>query len=108
MGPHASRNVLTWLFYHLSDVLLRMPGNGDPESGERLQVGGGHSWLGLVEAEYGSRVLICQPLDPGSGCGRRQLLVLGTQQVMHCKGGFLTFLWCAIGNVCCCPVWSYS
>lgn len=39
-----------------------MPGNGDPESGERLQVGGGHSWLGLVEAEHGSLVLICQLL----------------------------------------------
>lgn len=31
--------------YHLPDVLLRMPGDRGPESGEKLQVGGdGSGW----------------------------------------------------------------
>lgn len=55
MGPHVSRNLLTQL-YHLPDMLLRMPGDEDPEGGEKLQVGGDSPWLGLVEPEHGSRV----------------------------------------------------
>ena len=39
LGPHASRSFLTQLYY-LLDMLLRMPGEGDPENGEKLQVGG--------------------------------------------------------------------
>lgn len=100
MAPHASRRFLTQL-YLLLDVLLRMPGEGDPENGEKLQVGGdtpGWGWWNLSMAP-GSLVgplfvsLLVQEVTVKEGS-----LGFGTQQVMPCEGGFLTFLRCGIGN----------
>lgn len=98
MGPRASKSLLTQL-YLLPDVLLRMPGEGDPENGETLQVGGdtpGWGWWSL-SMTLGSLVhsffvsLLGQEVSVKEGS-----LGFGTQQAKPCEGGFLTFLRCVL------------
>lgn len=78
-----------------------MPGDGDPENGEKLQVGGDTPGWGLwnLSMARGSLVspLFVSVLVPEMTV-KEGSLGFGTQQAMHCEGRFLTFLRCGIGN----------